>query len=70
MAIAERNASVVVSECTAEEAAAVFDRIARSALDLSGEEFLAAFDGGEFDDVDADAYPGLLDVLMALPLVR
>ncbi|WP_254920895.1 hypothetical protein [Blastococcus mobilis] len=36
----------------------------------SGEEFLAALDGGKFDDVDPDDHPGLLDVLMALPLVR
>ena len=41
-----------------------------TALDLSGEEFLAALDEGKFDDVDPDANPGLLDVLMALPLVR
>ncbi len=47
-----------------------FDRIARTALDLSGEAFLAAFNGGKFDNVDPDAHPGLLDVLMALPLVR
>jgi hypothetical protein len=53
-----------------EEAAAAFDRIARTALDLSGEEFLAALDEGNYDDVDPDAQPGLLDVLMALPLVR
>jgi hypothetical protein len=39
-------------------------------LDLSGAEFLAALDEGKFDDVDPDAHPGLLDVLMALPLVR
>ncbi len=70
MAIAERNASVEVTECTPEEAAAAFDRISRSALDLSGEDFLAALDAGKFDDVDPDAHPGLLDVLMALPLVR
>lgn len=70
MSIAESSASVEVSELTPEEAAAAFDRIARTALDLSGEKFLAALDGGEFQDVDPDAYPGLLDVLMALPLVR
>ena len=70
MSIAESNASVEVSELTSEEAAAVFDRIARSTMDLSGEEFLAALDQGKFDDVDPDANPGLLDVLMALPLVR
>jgi hypothetical protein len=39
-------------------------------LDLSGEEFLAPLDGGKFEDVVPDAHPGLLDVLMALPLVR
>ena len=70
MAIAERNASVEVTECTPEEALAAFDRISRDALGMSGEEFLAAVDEGKFDDVDPDAHPGLLDVLMALPLVR
>jgi hypothetical protein len=39
-------------------------------LDLSGEEFLAALHQGKYDDVDPDANPGLLDALMALPLVR
>src|SRR4051795_3457603 len=70
MSIAESSASVEVSELTPEEAAAAFDRVARTALDLSGEEFLAALDEGQYDDVDPDANPGLLDVLMALPLVR
>ena len=70
VSIAESNASVEVNELSSEEAAAVFDRITRSALGLSGEEFLAALEEGKFDDVDPDANPGLLDVLMALPLVR
>jgi|tagenome__1003787_1003787.scaffolds.fasta_scaffold20155033_1 hypothetical protein len=70
MSIAESSASVEVSELTPEEAAAVFDRIVRSALNLSGEQFLADLDAGKFDDVEPDARPGLLDVLMALPLVR
>jgi hypothetical protein len=70
MSIAESSASVGVAELTPEEAAAAFDRIARTALDLSGEEFLAALDEGKFDGVDPDVRPGLLDVLMALPLVR
>jgi hypothetical protein len=70
MAIAERNAAVEVTELTPDEVAAAFDRISRGALSLSGEEFLAALDDGKFDDVDPDAHPGLLDVLMALPLVR
>ena len=70
MSITENSTSVEVSELTPEAAAAAFDRIARTALDLSGEEFLAALDQGKFEDVDPDAHPGLLDVLMALPLVR
>jgi hypothetical protein len=70
MSIAESSASVEVSELTLEEATAAFDRIARTAVDLSVEEFLAALDEGKFDGLDPDAHPGLLDVLMALPLVR
>jgi len=70
MSIAESSASVEVSELTPEQAAEAFDRVARSASDLSGEAFLAALDEGKFDDVDPDANPGLVDVLMALPLVR
>lgn len=70
MSIAESNATVEVSELSPEEAAAAFDRIARGAVSLSGPEFLYALDDGKFDDVDPDSYPGLLDVLMALPLVR
>jgi hypothetical protein len=70
MSIAESSASVEVSELTPEEAAAVFDRIVRSALNRSGEHFLSDLDAGKFDDVEPDAHPGLLDVLMALPLVR
>ncbi len=70
MSIAESSESVEVSELPPGEAASAFDRIARIALDLSGAEFLAALDEGKFDNVDPDAHPGLLDVLMALPLVR
>ena len=70
MSIAESSASVEVSELTPEEAAEAFDRVARTALNLGGEGFLAALDEGKFEDVDLDAHPGLLDVLMALPLVR
>lgn len=70
VSIAGSNASVEVSELSSEEAAAVFNRITRNALGLSGEEFIAALDDGKFDDDDPDARPGLLDVLVALPLVR
>lgn len=70
MSIAESSASVDVSELTPEEAAAVFDRIVRSALNLSGDQSLADLGAGKFDAVEPDAHPGLLDVLMALPPVR
>ncbi len=64
------RASGEASELDPEEAGPAFDQIARNALGLSGPEFLQALDEGKFDDVDPDSYPGLLDVLMALPLVR
>ena len=70
MSIAASSASVEVSELTPEQASAAFDRIAHAAMHMSGEEFLAALDEGTFDDIDPDEHPGLLDVLMALPLVR
>ena len=70
MSIAEGNASVGVTELSIEEAAAAFDRIVRRALDMSGAQFLEALDHGKFDDVDPDACPGLLDALMAVPLLR
>ena len=70
MSIAGGSASVEANELTPQEATVVFDRIARDALDLSDGAFLAALDGKEFNDIDPDAHPGLLDVLMALPLVR
>lgn len=35
---------------TREESRALFDRVARRDLNMSGEEFLRAWDAGEFDD--------------------
>ncbi|CCG01666.1 hypothetical protein [Blastococcus saxobsidens] len=70
MTLADRRPSVEVDELGPAEAAATFDRIARRALDLRGPDFLQALDDGKYDDVDPDDYPGLLDALMALPLVR
>ena len=70
MSIAESSASVEVSELTPEQASTAFDRIAHAAMDMSGEEFLAALDKGKFDNIDPDDHPELLDVIMALPLVR
>jgi len=35
-----------------------------------GEEFLRRWDAGEWVDIDLDKVPGLVDVSMAIPLVR
>lgn len=70
VSIAESSASVGVEELSPEDAAAQFDRISHRCVGLSGREFLEALDAGKYEDVDPDAEPGLLDVLMALPLVR
>lgn len=55
-------------EVTPEEAYAVFDRQARRYLKIGGDEFLRAWDAGEFDDC-ADE-PQVVRVAMLLPLVR
>lgn len=53
---------------TREEAWQIFDEQAREWLGLSGQEFLDAYDRGEFDDRAEDdrVYP----MLMILPLAR
>lgn len=66
----EECTDVPVVELDEREAHELFDRVTRRELKLSREEFLAAYDAGEFDDVNPDEVPGLLDVLMALPFGR
>ncbi|WKG03070.1 hypothetical protein [Mycolicibacterium sp. HK-90] len=48
----------------------LFDRIARTNMGVSGAEFLARWDAGEFDGVDWDSVEGLRAVAMAIPLAR
>jgi hypothetical protein len=57
-----------VQVLTPEEAKALFDRRARYYLHMSGEEFLRAWDAGEFDD-DPDR-PEVIRVVMLLPFAR
>jgi hypothetical protein len=52
------------------EATALFDRICRREMSLTGAEFLERWDAGEYSDTDVDSVPGLADVVMALPLIR
>jgi hypothetical protein len=51
---------------TAEESREVFDRATHRYLDMSGDEFLTAWDAGEFEDVER---PEIAQVVMLLPLV-
>lgn len=61
---------VTVDELSSESARELFDAMALDRLGISGEEFLAAYDRGEFTGINPDDRAGLLDVLMALPYAR
>jgi hypothetical protein len=53
---------------TDSEAWDIFDRTARRRLGMTGEEFLAKWDAGEFPDPDEQ--DGVMTVAMLIPLVR
>lgn len=61
---------VEIVELTDEDAASAFDEVARREMGLSGADFLARWDAGEWAERDLDEVPGLVDVWMSLPLVR
>jgi hypothetical protein len=48
------------------EARAAFERAAQHYLGVSGDEFLRAWDAGEYGP-GPDAHPGVMDVAMLLP---
>ena len=48
----------------------LFDRLTRHHMDLTGAEFLARWDAGDYENVDWDEIPGLVAVTTSLPLVR
>jgi hypothetical protein len=56
-----------IRERTFEEGRELLDRQARLRLGMSGEQFLRAWDGGEFGDRDDS---DLMGVAMMLPFVR
>jgi len=66
----ETTCDVEVEHLTAAESASAFDALARREMGISGEEFLRRWDAGEWYGVDPDDVPGLVDVSMALVLVR
>jgi len=61
---------VEIVSLTEEEAVAAFDALAQREMGISGAEFLRRWDAGEWVDVNWDTVRGLVDVSMALPLVR
>jgi hypothetical protein len=61
------DAEVDVVEATREEGRALLDRAAREVLNMSGGEFLAKWDAGEFEDADD---PAITRVAMLIPFAR
>jgi hypothetical protein len=59
-----------VTELSDQEAADVFDGICRRELQITGREFLARWDAGDYRGVDVDDVDGLPDVVAAISLVR
>ncbi len=54
-------------ELSRDEGRALFDRQARYHLGISGDEFIRAWNAGEFDDPDR---PEVMEVVMLLPFAR
>jgi hypothetical protein len=61
---------VEVSEMSEQDAAEVFDGIARRELGISGSEFLARWDAGDYQTTDRDDLDGLSEVVAAMSLIR
>lgn len=52
-----------VVEATPEEGRALFDRAAKNALGISGDEFLARYDQGQYSDTDDPAVAGVATLI-------
>jgi len=57
-----------ITRLTRVEGRAIFDRTVRRALHMSSAEFLRKWNAGELRDPDSD--PGVMEVVMLLPLAR
>ena len=60
-------AEVEVVEATREEGRAILDRATREVLNISGDDFLARWDAGEYQDSDD---PALTRIAMLIPFAR
>lgn len=58
---------IAVTEVSRDEGRRMFDRAAREALGISGAEFLAKWDAGEYEDNDD---PAVTRVAMLIPFAR
>ena len=61
------DAGVEVVEATPEEGVVVLDRAAREVLNISGDEFLAKWDAGDYEGMDD---PAITRVAMLIPFAR
>ena len=61
---------VEVGEMSEQDAAEVFDGIARREPGISGPEFLDRWDAGEYQTTDRDDLDGLSEVVAAMSLIR
>ena len=68
MAMPAEVPGVTIKEVSAEEGHAILDRAARRYLNMSAEEFIAAWNAGQFDD-NPDR-PEVMRVAMLLPFAQ
>jgi hypothetical protein len=64
------NAVAAVDVMTTAEAREAFDCAAQYFLNVTGDEFLRRWESGEFREDEAADQPGIIDLIMLLPLVR
>lgn len=68
LAVAQTTAVPTYRELTREEARDLFDELARHHLNMTGEEFLRAWDAGQIQ-LEPER-PAVMEVVFHLPLVR
>lgn len=57
-----------IHEMTLEEGKEMFDRVARKRLNMSGDEFIRAWEAGEFDGQPET--PDVIHLVMLIPFTR
>lgn len=57
-----------IHEMSVEEGEAMFDSLARSSMNMSGEEFIRAWESGEFDNQPET--PEVIRLVLLIPFTR